>query len=76
MKRSKIANASDIGKTAFCPHGHYLSLNHAPDKASKARMKQGNIKHDKLTKSVKPGMSLKLLFILALITLFIYFNFR
>ena len=51
MNKKKVVCASAVGKTAFCPHAHYLSTKYPPDKESKKRMARGTKKHDKLTRS-------------------------
>lgn len=53
MKKNKVVCASAVGKTAYCPHAHYLSTKYPPDKASRKRMAVGTKKHDQLTKSEK-----------------------
>jgi len=53
VEKKKVVWASAVGKTAFCPHAHYLSTKYPPDKASKKRMAVGTKKHDQLTWSEK-----------------------
>lgn len=53
MKNNKVVCASDVGKTAFCPHAHYLSTKFSPDKVSRKRMAVGTKKHDRLTRIEK-----------------------
>lgn len=67
MKNKKVVCASAIGKTAFCPHAHYLSTRFPPDKASKKRMAIGTKKHDKLTRIESSNGGLGFVFWLALI---------
>jgi hypothetical protein len=55
MSAKKIIPASAIGKTAFCPHAHYLSKKHPKNKASEKRMLRGVKKHDHLTKVESKG---------------------
>lgn len=49
----KIVSASSVGKTAYCPHAHYLSHNRKPDKKSMKRMASGETKHKKITFQAK-----------------------
>lgn len=51
VKKNKVVCASAVGKTAFCPHAHYLSTKFPPDKESRKRMAKGTKKHDQLTRS-------------------------
>ncbi len=48
--KNEYINASDIGKTAYCPHSHYLSTKRAAGKDTKKRLKQGTEKHEWLDK--------------------------
>ncbi len=46
----KIINASDIGKTAYCPKAHYLSTKHRHGWDTQQRLNTGNYKHNQMTK--------------------------
>jgi len=77
MKRT-IVPASSIGKTAYCPHAHSLSLKHKPDKITVNRMSIGNVKHNKITveakhidKNQKPSRNLKWIFIIGIVAVII-----
>lgn len=51
--RKTIVSASDIGKTTYCPHAHYLSTKFRVDKVSHKRLQQGTYKHELLNKKVE-----------------------
>lgn len=46
--KGHVVTASEIGKTAYCPHAHYLSTKHANDKATRKRLAHGNKMHSSL----------------------------
>ncbi len=46
--KNNIVTASEIGKTAYCPHGHYLSTIHKADRRTLKRLAYGNKMHDAL----------------------------
>tara|TARA_R110000737_G_scaffold329115_1_gene344079 strand:- start:820 stop:1056 length:237 start_codon:yes stop_codon:yes gene_type:complete len=75
--KEKYTTASDIGKTAYCPHSHYLSTKYAPTKEAKKRLKQGKQKHAHLDKQASKASSLgygKLILILVVIAVVYHFS--
>jgi hypothetical protein len=43
-----IVTASEIGKTTYCPHAHYLSTKHSVDRTTRKRLAHGNKMHSAL----------------------------
>jgi CRISPR/Cas system-associated exonuclease Cas4 (RecB family) len=74
--KEKYINASDIGKTAYCPHSHYLSTKHGPTKETKKRLKQGIKKHERLDKQASKPSAFRYSYIISLliIALIYYFS--
>jgi hypothetical protein len=50
MKRKKPINASDIGKTLYCPHSHYLSKIHKVGANTQTKLAYGNKKHNQVSR--------------------------
>lgn len=49
----KVVSASEVGKTAYCPHAHYLSKHTKVSSKTKASFNYGDKQHKSITKLAK-----------------------